>query len=1193
MAVTLGDVLVNITASSKNLDSEFNRARGKTQAFGNVLTGVFQGVGQRLFDGIVSGVRGMASAVDESINKASDLNESVNKVGVVFGQSADEILEWSRTTDTALGQSTQQALEAASSFGNLFTSLGTTRGEAANMSRGLVELASDLASFNNIDPTEALEKLRSGIVGETEPLRALGVFLNEAVVQSKAAELGFGAVGTKLTEQEKVLARYALIMDQTANAQGDFARTSNALANAQRRLTAQTENLGTTFGQAILPIKTAVVNGLSDIIETVKPYAGNIVRAIANGMAAAVRYITPALLLIRQVFVSLLRPGSPPKLLPELNEWGAAAVNEWLKGWTKGDFGILDGLSQSIEQLLRSFVSTGQLKETDLINRVLGSRNAIARAIAEFKEFGSVSQRTLSDIVRYAGPAGNGVAALVSAYFDLQRASEGVRKAQDELNRVTEQYDAIIDPLRGRLDDVRDAQRRLQDEKRKIAAINTLNSFEATQAEKEAARLELQEIALQAELDAAEKRKDAATDTAQTALDAAEEEEKAAQERLDTAQSLLQQQIETNNLMGEQIALEQRLRAEREAAAKAAQAEAEALQQALLQYQLGLTDTQGKIALLRGELAKTQVGSVEYYNLLGQIHDLEQQAADEAKRNAEQLTDAQLRYRLATADTQGQLAILREELAKTAKDSVEYFDLLTQIANLEDSLAKGGAGALGLPEIPALEESLISPEDILPPEAKQAVEDLSKAIDDLFTGLSGDIGEISPQVKNLVTSFEEVGAAVKAVLQALGILSKGNLGDAQGPAAEWNQFRLDMEQGIGVDIISPAALQRVQDFANTLTTIADSLKIIADIFKGDFGSFLKSDFFAPPQATGGGLLGMFGLEEGQEIDLNDFLKWVPFYNTVKEGLQTVADLFPSAGGEPKDTASPLTGLNQSGTAIVDNLTAGLQWIPFYNTFAAGLKLIKDLLPGSEPADTSSPLYNLTASGTAILQNILDGLIAKWGEIKQWFIDHWQEIKDLLPGSEPADASSPLSGLSDAGGAILGNIWDGLKKKWDEVYAWWNGEEGIWGQFTKVITDLGSDFYDAGEALLDNLWDGLKSKWTELSEWWSESLQWITDQMPGSEPRDPSSPLRGLGDSGEALIGNIQSGMERALNNLQGSLGGLRDAGLAGAAATNTTTTNMGGITINVNVPPGSDATAVRTAVTGGVRDALRAAGVQI
>jgi hypothetical protein len=200
-----------------------------------------------------------------SVKSASDLAESINKSSVVFGENADEIAKWSESTAEDLGISKREALETAATFGNLFDSMGLLPDASAEMSVGLVELAADLASFNNIGTDVALEKLRAGLVGEIEPLRTLGVNLSEAAVQAELLRQGAEKVNGEFTAADKVQARYALIMAQTSNAQGDFARTSDELANSSRIARAELANASAELGTALIPAVTTAAHVVGDL----------------------------------------------------------------------------------------------------------------------------------------------------------------------------------------------------------------------------------------------------------------------------------------------------------------------------------------------------------------------------------------------------------------------------------------------------------------------------------------------------------------------------------------------------------------------------------------------------------------------------------------------------------------------------------------------------------------------------------------------------------------------------------------------------------------------------------------------------------------------------------------------------------------------------------------------------------------
>lgn len=190
----------------------------------------------------------------DSISEAVDLGENASKVGVVFGDMADEVEAFASTASTALGQSRNQALEAAGTFGSLFVGMGIGQEKAAGLSTDLVGLASDMASFGNATPQEALDALRSGLIGESEPLRRFGVMLNAASIEQEAVRLGLMETGGELTDAAKAQAVYSLAMQQTSIQHGDFQRTSEGLANQQRIMSAQFTDLSTNVGGLFVPV---------------------------------------------------------------------------------------------------------------------------------------------------------------------------------------------------------------------------------------------------------------------------------------------------------------------------------------------------------------------------------------------------------------------------------------------------------------------------------------------------------------------------------------------------------------------------------------------------------------------------------------------------------------------------------------------------------------------------------------------------------------------------------------------------------------------------------------------------------------------------------------------------------------------------------------------------------------------------
>lgn len=217
---------------------------------------------------LVGDAAGMAADfIGDSINAARDLHETLSKSTVVFGDYAGQIETWGETAAEAMGLSKQEAIEAAATFGGLFQEVGQSRADAVEMSQTLVQLAGDLASFNNIDPSEALQKLRSGLAGEAEPLRSMNVFLNEAAVKAKAMEMDLGDAHGELTDGEKILARYKLIMEQTTVAQGDYTRTADGLANSQRTANAKLIDAQAQLGESFEPIALGVTEAQIAVVD--------------------------------------------------------------------------------------------------------------------------------------------------------------------------------------------------------------------------------------------------------------------------------------------------------------------------------------------------------------------------------------------------------------------------------------------------------------------------------------------------------------------------------------------------------------------------------------------------------------------------------------------------------------------------------------------------------------------------------------------------------------------------------------------------------------------------------------------------------------------------------------------------------------------------------------------------------------
>jgi hypothetical protein len=286
----IGDT-ASVNQALKGLDTQVAKSSKSLTSMG---VGLAAAAGVGVLGLATSALSSAANFVQGSIEAASSFAESMNKMQVVFGDASTTVETFAKTSASNLGMSQQKAIEAAGTFGNLFMALGLGKQPAADMSTSLLQLAADLASFNNIRPEEALEKLRSGLVGEAEPMRALGVNINETVVKAQALKMGLAGASGELSEAAKVQARYALIMQQTSLAQGDFARTADGAANATRIQQAKVEDLQATIGIKLLPVQLAWVNlqgklvdglsGLGEILGQAGAFIGDMVAQFQGGI---------------------------------------------------------------------------------------------------------------------------------------------------------------------------------------------------------------------------------------------------------------------------------------------------------------------------------------------------------------------------------------------------------------------------------------------------------------------------------------------------------------------------------------------------------------------------------------------------------------------------------------------------------------------------------------------------------------------------------------------------------------------------------------------------------------------------------------------------------------------------------------------------------------------------------------------
>lgn len=268
--MTVDELQVLITANTTALQKEISKTNSKisslTKSADKTQGGVMSAF-KKLKTGIVA--LGIGKVIADSIKMGMDAVESDSLFETSLGNMADEVRAWSDEIADALGLNAVAMRKNTGVIYNMTSSMGVASDNALKMSKGVSLLAEDMASFYNLNSTEAFNKIRAGLTGETEPLKALGILVDENTIKQVAYSEGIATTGSELTQQQKVLARYVAILKQTGNAQGDLARTINSPANQLRILKNQVSQLGLAFSNFLMPIISAVLPYLTAFAKVV------------------------------------------------------------------------------------------------------------------------------------------------------------------------------------------------------------------------------------------------------------------------------------------------------------------------------------------------------------------------------------------------------------------------------------------------------------------------------------------------------------------------------------------------------------------------------------------------------------------------------------------------------------------------------------------------------------------------------------------------------------------------------------------------------------------------------------------------------------------------------------------------------------------------------------------------------------
>lgn len=734
--------------SQKWDDAAGDAADGASGAWGAAVGKI---VGALSAAGVVSILSKWGKA---AIDAASDLAEVQNVVDVTFGDNAGKIEAWSKEAGKAYGLTEKQAKQYTSTIGAMLKSQGMADSEIVKTSTDLAGLVADMASFYNLDHDTAFQKIRSGLSGETEPLKQLGINMSAANLEAFRLSQGIEKAYSAMSQSEQTALRYQYIMQATADAQGDFARTSDGYANATRRVQTAMETIKTEGGKLLMEVVEPLTVGLAELLETLTAAPDTTVlddiAAIETKTGEKVSRIQQTAQDARILADELASLGDKEKLTGDQQAYWLETTNRLLKTLPglstiiNGQTGELNGGTQAIYDYVKAW-EEGQTKLA-MMNAVQQKEDAIAQRFGDLPGLqldAAVAARRVREqkklIDSIFGDAGavweNGVlqeersaGLLVDLYGD-DKDTYYAKSAQ--FQAAIKQYKAYVAEA-GVAEDVyqkqkaalEEAQQALEEYKEVVAEMPGDTEAAAAAADE---LTQAQKAAAEASVDAVKTAITALADYVQAVHDATEQAVNSVVKGFDVIERPTTEMEEKRSKLIEQQNALNRSTAEGEKQYKALQKQIDSLNESMSGYtakgmqdalksQLAFMDEyiknlekaqqMGLSGDLLSSLSDASVQSAEYLAQLvanpeqaKQIDSLYQQV--QSKKN--EFTDALAEQKLAADDTFSSLA----EAAKNAVEGLNQTDAAEEaMSDTVAGIAKGIADKI--PEVRTQVDALLS-----------------------------------------------------------------------------------------------------------------------------------------------------------------------------------------------------------------------------------------------------------------------------------------------------------------------------------------------------------------------------------------------------------------------------------------------------------------------------------------------------
>ena len=441
--------MAKLVKMQKNLGDACDDTGEKVSQFGDILKA---NLTAQAIEGAVRILERAASAMKDyalaGIQLASDLVEKQNVVDVTFGNSANKVYEFADAAAEKFGITRIAAMQYAGTMGALFKSSGITEG-IDEMSISMAGLAADMASFYNISADDAFNKLKSGISGESEPLKALGINMNVANLEAYALSQGIDKAWKSMSQAEQTTLRYQYILSQTADAQGDFSHTSDSVANQQKIMQMNLQSVQAEISEKLLPVTQEVLGMVNDHMPEINEaanYLADEMVPVIEDIADSVRDFIESGGLEKGVDAIKWVVDNGDKLIAILGAlWGTEKITEFidkfggvttiLTGSIDGFGKLADTMTGPVSGAFKTFATNATTALTPVGESItgLGSTSALA--------FAGISAAAIA-----------AVASLVAVSTELNTIADGMtrlsaetKKSDSNVSGMTERYQSLTE----------------------------------------------------------------------------------------------------------------------------------------------------------------------------------------------------------------------------------------------------------------------------------------------------------------------------------------------------------------------------------------------------------------------------------------------------------------------------------------------------------------------------------------------------------------------------------------------------------------------------------------------------------------------------------------------------------------------------------------------------------------------------